>query len=199
MIIRTQQPTSMGIHTRSWIFINTKNSHQKCKNPLCYWFVQNLKNWSRSQKVLTSLLVFIFGYKSMWCKEDWSVSGHLQHQNEFTHIICLCLLLLSVSNPFFLRGKIVIFSRKKKKKNFFYHVPSYSSPFWCTHSKRIRENIRLKLCDLQVIPVSFWMESKVLVPAYKDQNGLGPAKCGRSLVSLGCVITVEDVELHQNK
>lgn len=116
MIIRTQQPTSMGIHTRSWIFINTKNSHQKCKNPLCYWFVQNLKNWSRSQKVLTSLLVFIFGYKSMWCKEDWSVSGHLQHQNEFTHIICLCLLLLSVSNPFFLRGKIVIFSRKKKKK-----------------------------------------------------------------------------------
>lgn len=61
-------------------------------------------------------------------------------------------------------------------RNFFYHVPSYSSPFRYTQSKRIWENIRLKLCDLRWTPVRHWEQSKLLDPIYKVLSGLEPGK-----------------------
>lgn len=63
-------------------------------------------------------------------------------------------------------------------RNFFYHTPSYSSPFWFTRSKRIWESIRLKLCDLHWTPVSCWEDSKILDPTYKVLNSFGPGRCG---------------------
>lgn len=115
------------------------------------------------------------------------MSANLQHYNEFAHVACLCLLLLPMSNPFFLRGKIRILSRHQTNKpkcilpeirNFFYHVPSYSSPFWCTWSKRIWGNARLKLCDLHWMPVSCWEESKGLDSTWTVLNSFGPGRRG---------------------
>jgi len=149
--------------------------------------VQNLENWSRGEKVLTPLLEVLFSFKSMRWKEDWSMSENLQHYNDFTHTVCLCLFLLPMSNLFFLRGKIGKLSRHQINKpncilpeiwNFFYHVPSYSSLFWCTWSKSIWEKIRLKLCALPWMPVSCCKESKILEPTYKVLNGFGRGKHG---------------------
>lgn len=149
-----------------------------------HWLVQNQENWSRGEQVLTCLLELLFNFKSMWGMKDWSTSENVQHYKDFTHTICLCLLLLAVSNIFFFRGKRGILSRHQINKpncilpeirNFFYHVPCYSSPFWSTQSKRIWENIRLMLCDQ---PVSCWEGSKGLDPTSKVLNSFGPGICG---------------------
>lgn len=128
------------------------------------------------------------------------MSENLQHCNDFNHI-CLCLLLLPMSNPFFLRGKTGIPSRHQiNKPNLilpeiknFYCAPSYSSPFWCTQSKRIGESIPLKLCDLRWTPVSCWEFSKLLGPAYKVLNSFGPGRCGE------VTFHSKNVEVHQDK
>lgn len=106
----------------------------------------------------------------------------------------LCLLPLPMSNPFFLRRKIEIPSRHQINKpnlilpeirNFCYHAASYSSPFWCTQSKGIWENIWLRLCDLHWMlmdlhwmPVSCWEDPKVLDLGYKVLDSFGPGRCG---------------------
>lgn len=115
------------------------------------------------------------------------MSENLQHCEDFNHNICLCLLPLPMSNPFFLRRKIGIPSRHQINKpnlilpeirNFCYHAPSYSCSFWCTQSKRIWESIWLKLWDLHWMPVSCWEDSKVFDPTYKVLNSFGDGRCG---------------------
>lgn len=172
------------------------------------WLVQNQENWSRGEQVLTRPLELLFGFKTVWGMKDWSMSENVQRYKDFPHTICLCLLLLAVSNTFFFSRKKGILSRHQINKpnhilpeirNFFYHVPCYTPPFWSTQFKRIWENIRLMLCDLCWTPVSCWKGSKGLDPTSKVLNSFAPGKCGRSLLSLGHAVTFKDVEVHQDK